>query len=75
MERQTQVNSGDTRVYESDSDPPFSDGKPDENGTDTDSGGSESYDSLQDVFATDDDVLGPDVYRDGSLTRRMTTNG
>ncbi|MGB9950913.1 hypothetical protein ACOZ4F_00715 (plasmid) [Haloarcula marismortui] len=65
MERQTQINSGDTRVYESDSDPPFSDGKPDENGTDTDSGGSESYDSLQDVFATDDDVLGPDVYRDG----------
>jgi len=65
MERQTQINSGDTRVYESEADPPFSDGKPDENGTDTDSGGSESYDSLQDVFATDDDVLGPDVYRDG----------
>ncbi|RLM41490.1 hypothetical protein DVK00_19240 [Haloarcula sp. Atlit-47R] len=65
MERQTQINSGDTRVYESDSDPPFSDGKPNENGTDTDSGGSESYDSLKDVFATDDDVLGPDVYRDG----------
>ncbi|AEM58854.1 hypothetical protein HISP_17890 (plasmid) [Haloarcula hispanica N601] len=65
MERQTQINSGDTRVYESDSDPPFSDGKPDENGTDTDSGGSESYDSLKDVFATDDDILGPDVYRDG----------
>ncbi|RLM33131.1 hypothetical protein [Haloarcula sp. Atlit-120R] len=65
MERQTQINSSDTRVFESDSDPPFSDGKPDENGTDTDSGGSESYDSLQDVFATDDDVLGPDVYRDG----------
>ncbi|KAA9404141.1 hypothetical protein Har1131_17390 [Haloarcula sp. CBA1131] len=65
MERQTQINSGDTRVYESDSDPPFSDGKPDENGTDTDSDESESYDSLQDVFATDDDVLGPDVYRDG----------
>ncbi|RLM88050.1 hypothetical protein [Haloarcula sp. Atlit-7R] len=65
MERQTQINSGDTRVYESDSDSPFSDGKPDENGTDTDSGGSESYDSLKDVFATDDDILGPDVYRDG----------
>ncbi|WP_367176768.1 hypothetical protein [Haloarcula rubripromontorii] len=65
MERQTQINSGDTRVYESEADPPFSDGKPDENGTDTDSGGSESYDSLRDVFATDDDILGPDVYRDG----------
>ncbi|WP_367175638.1 hypothetical protein [Haloarcula rubripromontorii] len=66
MERQTQVNSGDTRVYESDSDPPFSDGKPDENDTETtESDESESYDSLKDVFATDDDILGPDVYRDG----------
>ncbi|MFU1782956.1 hypothetical protein ACM16X_16395 [Haloarcula japonica] len=69
-ERQTQVNSGDTRVYESDTDPPFSDGDSAANGTDTDSGssgssGSESYDTLKDVFATDDDVLGPDVYRDG----------
>ncbi|WP_058992349.1 hypothetical protein [Haloarcula sp. CBA1127] len=67
IERQTQVNSGDTRVYESGSDPPFSDEDSAATGTDTDSGsdGSESYDSLQDVFATDDDVLGPDVYRDG----------
>ncbi|KAA9396450.1 hypothetical protein Har1130_19460, partial [Haloarcula sp. CBA1130] len=65
VERQTQINSGDTRVYESDADPPFSDGEPDKNGTDTDSGGSESYDSLKDVFATDADKLGPDAYRDG----------
>jgi len=65
MERQTQINSGDTRVYESDADPPFSDGEPDENGTDTDSDDSESYDSLKDVFATDADKLGPDAYRDG----------
>ncbi|KOX93205.1 hypothetical protein AMS69_12275 [Haloarcula rubripromontorii] len=65
MERQTQINSGDTRVYESETDPPFSDGEPDENGTDTDSDDSESYDSLKDVFATDADKLGPDAYRDG----------
>ncbi|GGM52696.1 hypothetical protein [Haloarcula argentinensis] len=66
MERQTQINSGDTRVFESDSDPPFSDDDFDENDAEnTDSDESESYDSLQDVFATDDDVLGPDVYRDG----------
>ncbi|WP_424005416.1 hypothetical protein ACOZ4I_19585 (plasmid) [Haloarcula salina] len=65
-ERQTQINSGDTRVYESDVDPPFSDedfAENDSSGTDTDA--SESYDTLKDVFATDDDVLGPDVYRDG----------
>ena len=65
MERQTQINSGDTRVYESEVDPPFSDDDFDENDTETDSGESESYDSLRDVFATDDDILGPDVYRDG----------
>jgi len=66
MERQTQINSGDTRVFESEVDPPFSDDDFDENDTETtDSDESESYDSLQDVFATDDDVLGPDVYRDG----------
>ncbi|MDS0223501.1 hypothetical protein NDI54_19355 [Haloarcula sp. S1AR25-5A] len=64
-ERQSQINSGDTRVYESDVDPPFSDEDFDENGTDTDTDGSDSYDTLKDVFATDDDVLGPDVYRDG----------
>ncbi|AJF28056.1 hypothetical protein SG26_20125 (plasmid) [Haloarcula sp. CBA1115] len=66
MERQTQINSGDTRVFESDSAPPFSDDDFDENDTETtDSDESESYDTLKDVFATDDDVLGPDVYRDG----------
>ncbi|QUJ75025.1 hypothetical protein [Haloarcula marismortui] len=66
MERQTQINSGDTRVYESEVDPPFSDDDFDENDTETtESDESESYDSLQDVFATDDDILGPDVYRDG----------
>ncbi|NLV08167.1 hypothetical protein GOC83_18750 [Haloarcula rubripromontorii] len=65
MERQTQINSGDTRVFESEVDPPFSDDDFDENDTETDSGESESYDSLRDVFATDDDILGPDVYRDG----------
>jgi len=66
MERQTQINSGDTRVYESEVDPPFSDDDFDENDTETtESDESESYDSLRDVFATDDDILGPDVYRDG----------
>ncbi|WP_146418339.1 hypothetical protein [Haloarcula hispanica] len=65
MERQTQINSGDTRVYESETNPPFSDDDFDENGTDTDSDDSESYDSLKDVFATDADKLGPDAYRDG----------
>ncbi|KAA9400682.1 hypothetical protein Har1131_18545 [Haloarcula sp. CBA1131] len=67
-ERQTQKNSGDTRIYESDVDPPFSDEHFDENDsseTETDTEESESYDTLKDVFATDDDVLGPDVYRDG----------
>ena len=66
MERQTQINSGDTRVFESEVDPPFSDDDFDENDTETtESDESESYDSLRDVFATDDDILGPDVYRDG----------
>ncbi|MHC3382055.1 hypothetical protein [Haloarcula sp. H-GB5] len=66
MERQTQINSGDTRVFESEVDPPFSDDDFDENDTETtESDESESYDSLKDVFATDDDILGPDVYRDG----------
>jgi uncharacterized membrane protein YgcG len=66
MERQTKRTTGDTRVYDSDVEPPFSDDDFSENGSsEVDTEDSETYDSLEDVFASDADKLGPDVYRDG----------